>query len=81
MAVPSPSPVTLEIIIGEVNTLAQKRDAADAAHAATVAALNAVVLAQADAAAKGVAQDAAEADEQSVFDQLLADLSAFKAGA
>lgn len=80
MSTPSASPITIDLIITEVQTLAQKRDAADTAHAATVAALNAVVAAQADAAAKGADQTQAETDEQTVFDQLLTDLGAFKSG-
>lgn len=74
------TPITIETLIGEVQALAASRAAADAAHADTVAALNAVVVAQADATAKGAAQADAEAAEQGVFDQLLADLQAFKAG-
>lgn len=75
-----PTPITLDAIIAEVQDLAAKRDAADTAHAATVAALNSVVLAQADASVKATAQSDAEATEQSVFDQLLSDLQSFKSG-
>jgi hypothetical protein len=73
-------PITLDAIILEVNDLAAKRDAADTAHAATIAALTSVVAAQADASAKAAAQSTAEETEQSVFDQLLADLQSFKSG-
>ncbi len=75
-----PSSITIDAIIAEVNDLAAKRDAADLAHANTVAALTAVVAAQADASAKAAAQSTAEETEQTVFDQLLADLQSFKSG-
>jgi hypothetical protein len=74
---PDPNAPTLEGLLAKFQLLSDKRDAKNAAHASTLAAAQAVIIAQATQAQAASTETAAASDEDAVFDELEADLHAF----
>lgn len=73
---PTP-PLTIAALLAEFQTLSDKRDAKNAAHAATLDAAQKVIIAQATQTQAASTEAAAAADEDAVFEQLKSDLQAF----